>query len=72
MVPHSAHLSGATLRSILSSGHSRIPVFQCSRQEVIGLLLVKELLMREDEVGRSQGLWCCSTVLQARGLEAGI
>ena len=51
MLPHSAQLSAATLRSIMASGHSRIPVYQGTRHQVIGLLLVKELLLRGDEAG---------------------
>ena len=57
MVSHSAQLSAAALRSILGSGHSRVPVYKGSRQQVVGLLLVKELLLLdpEEEVGAVQG-----------------
>eukprot|EP00879_Flechtneria_rotunda_P029183 GHRR01031463.1.p1 GENE.GHRR01031463.1~~GHRR01031463.1.p1 ORF type:complete len:339 (+),score=75.40 GHRR01031463.1:449-1465(+) len=45
MLPANARLNQATMRSILASGHSRIPVYTSGdRSNIIGLILVKELL----------------------------
>ncbi|EFJ52015.1 hypothetical protein VOLCADRAFT_103216 [Volvox carteri f. nagariensis] len=45
MLSHVDLLDEVTLRSILRSGHSRIPVHRAGdRREVVGLVLVKELL----------------------------
>ncbi|KAF8064507.1 CBSDUF1 [Scenedesmus sp. PABB004] len=45
MLPADALLNQATMRAILASGHSRIPVYTGGdRSAIIGLILVKELL----------------------------
>ncbi|WIA19107.1 hypothetical protein OEZ85_003755 [Tetradesmus obliquus] len=45
MLPADARLNMATMRAILASGHSRIPVHTSGdRSSIIGLILVKELL----------------------------
>lgn len=45
MLPADARLNRSTMKSILASGHSRIPVYAGGdRSNIIGLILVKELL----------------------------
>jgi Mg2+/Co2+ transporter CorB len=45
MLPADALLNMSTMRAILASGHSRIPVHTSGdRSSIIGLILVKELL----------------------------
>ena len=49
MVPLAARLDATQLKTILQSGHSRIPVYKDTRQLIIGLLLVKELVLLDPD-----------------------
>lgn len=49
MVDLDSQLDWVTLRDIQRSGHSRVPVFEGSRDNVIGLLLVKNLILLDPE-----------------------
>ncbi len=44
MLPSSGHLDRETVRLVLESGHSRIPVYAGERTNIVGLFLTKELL----------------------------
>ena len=45
MLSSSALLTRDTLRAVLASGHSRVPVYRAGdRGDVLGLIIVKELL----------------------------
>ena len=44
MLDSSSHFDLNLLREIRSQGHSRIPVFHESRDNIIGILLVKNLI----------------------------
>ncbi|KAI8910697.1 putative DUF21 and CBS domain protein [Powellomyces hirtus] len=45
MLPATAKLDRTTLQEILKSGHSRIPVYANTRENIIGILLVKTLIL---------------------------
>ena len=52
MLPMDAVLNEATLTAVLASGHSRIPVHQRgNRCEILGILLVKELILVDVNAG---------------------
>lgn len=49
MLPLSSKLDKQTINSILKAGHSRIPIYKNDRQNVIGVVLVKQLLLQDPE-----------------------
>ena len=44
MISYHARLDDATMRKILDSGRSRIPVFKGRRENIVGIILVKQLI----------------------------
>lgn len=42
-------LNRATIAQILENGHSRIPIYEYERNNIIGLLLVKDLIMQNPD-----------------------
>jgi len=50
MLNLSQRLDFPTLANLLESGHSRIPVFDVTRNKVVGLLFVKDLALLNPEV----------------------
>ncbi|KAJ3089206.1 hypothetical protein HK102_006934, partial [Quaeritorhiza haematococci] len=52
MLPLEAKLDRDTMSKLLQAGHSRVPVYNGDRQNIIGVVLVKQLLLLdpEDEV----------------------
>ena len=53
MLPMSGKLNGDTMADILAKGYSRVPVYNGSKHNVCGLLLVKRLIILNPEDGRS-------------------
>lgn len=45
MLPSSAKLDQTTFDHVLESGHSRIPIYQENRENIIGVVLVKQLIV---------------------------
>ena len=57
MLEASERLNEATLQSIWSTGHSRIPVYRVTRNNIVGMLFTKDLLaVRADEATRIHDL----------------
>ena len=42
-----------TMYEIFKSGYSRIPVYEKSKNDIVGLILAKDLIFVDPEVGRS-------------------
>ncbi|CAL8472218.1 g11760 [Coccomyxa elongata] len=56
MLPSDAELNVATMRAVLGSGHSRIPVHRPgTRRDILGLIIVKELALLDLEAGTRVG-----------------
>lgn len=51
MVSSEDVINDELLQQIIAKGHSRVPVFDGHRQDVIGLILVKELLLVDEDRG---------------------
>ncbi|TPX31807.1 hypothetical protein SmJEL517_g04946 [Synchytrium microbalum] len=45
MLPLEAKLDRDTMKSLIQAGHSRVPVFNGERQNVVGVVLVKQLVL---------------------------
>ncbi|GAB4822256.1 hypothetical protein N2152v2_009302 [Parachlorella kessleri] len=51
MVPSDSVVDRDLLRQVIHVGHSRVPVFEGSRQNIIGVILVKELVLVDEDDG---------------------
>ncbi|GBB99088.1 hypothetical protein RclHR1_03410001 [Rhizophagus clarus] len=49
MIPNDSILDRITIREIYMNGHSRIPVYEGSRDHILGVLLVKSLIMHNPD-----------------------
>jgi len=51
MIPIELAFTKETLRMIYETGHSRIPVYKDSKQNIVGLLITKRLLLIDPNEG---------------------
>ncbi|CAG8579034.1 19994_t:CDS:2, partial [Racocetra fulgida] len=62
MLPIDTIMDRITMREIYSTGHSRIPIFGGSRQNIIGVLLTKSLIMYSPDDARSLKTFPINTI----------
>ncbi|CAG8768263.1 4302_t:CDS:10, partial [Racocetra persica] len=62
MLPIDTVMDRITMREIYSTGHSRIPIFGGSRQNIIGVLLTKSLIMYSPDDARSLKTFPINTI----------
>jgi CBS domain containing-hemolysin-like protein len=70
--PHTPHFFAHTIRSgnrraqILKSGFSRVPVYQGQKNNIIGMMIIKNLLKLSPKVGLPSCRWSCACRVRVR------
>ncbi|KAJ3331696.1 hypothetical protein HDU76_002454 [Blyttiomyces sp. JEL0837] len=49
MVPLTSKLDRETMQTLMDAGHSRVPVYNASREDIIGVVLVKQLVLLDPD-----------------------